>query len=1460
MATPARRSLGGEESKRTPPQLPPGLSQGPPQQHAYATARTGDESGWQWQYRSPQHTYAPDDRGPVRVNASASGSPSMSSSTSSRAVSSPPMDLSAFAFPNTGRVERKSSASSTLHSSGGRRESGNNLLGPMSPPVPPPIGNVSPLTSPRPLPPTPKREERSQSPRSSPSLHTPQSPGLSSSPRRRAPPKPLLLSPHATSSNFASSSPTSGVSPTSTSLTTTISPAMTARASPMPREPPQATERGLEQLSLGQEVLTTPALDDYAGLGLGLPFSSGSLAGADLPSSSSLATNLASSSSVGSIYSEQSNGRHRRRSSVNYRSPLESPVTDRSKLVGLGELATPRWTSQWTHRPSYSSDQQGDDFDVLANYGRSSSHSTSPSVSRRSSTANIGRSSGASPVPPVPAVNSSLLFPIPREQVDSVYSLDSIAIDESTLGDMATATTAPHDDYGRPLPASLPPTAASVAFPPVPDTKPARLSSGSSSRHSGSGAKSPRHSQRSSLSKAYAHLPPSPSAAAVSSWLSSPADASFPSPIASPSLPPSAGMTQTPSHGSHTSAHAHPGATPAKKRHSSANPPSSSSSRRHSHNNSAASPAAIAAGILKHTRDLDPSGADIDTVAHVDTDTADALRRLDGLPSTSPRLSRSGSASRGRGSGGVESSKSSVRSASKGDKPRRRTRSSGESSATPAREAQDVTPSGADCSVPTIVPASPYVPSSLAPTSPSPHSPLSPATAAQRSPAFDAVSPTKRGSSSSTSLTANTSVSPMGSRESTSGTSVTSSSLQTKMTQRRRSSAGSDVSSVQSLDVEATLPDAPPPVPPLPKDWEAIAARSPAATSSLFDPTSPGGSPQVDTDPYVRGDTRKTPTRKWSISSAIGAIANKSPHSLRESASFASLDKERRKSTTLSSSQSRLPQPQLMSRTSSMSSGMSLAEGKPSPRKTPTGIPFFARKSSASSASSETAPPPPPPPVPDSASTSAGRRSILGLGFLRSTASRREKEREKVTRQPSGSRRPSVAPTVDEFGRRPSVNTGVTVGAGGTSVNGTSVSDTSVSGTPKRRVRQCLRIPCDLIADLERQEESSTPRRPSDAPATRVNRLVESSKTNLPTIAGSPSAFNLPLDRSAALPPGTGSSPTDRRMRTPTKIPRLNPAAPTPDTSTSTSRLSLRKSDPALQESLSMSTNGLRQPKPARQTISTTLVTSPSLTAIAHNQEAYASDFAPPRREPGLGLGEKTLSARRRLDSEPGATRPRLQQPEVLPRSQKRSSLATSEGQPLRASVGASGTSSTTTAPATEARARRSIAESASTPSIVSRKTFSKPTESQTPHSRHDVLSSSLTSRQVASRIGVPARAVPKSASPAFSERSTSAASQHSDDEEKGDEEMERYKRRVVSKKMAAGVDFREVNRMFVFPERQNSLPAFTSRGAFSQVAVFCAVLTRSSSSSSSSSSRRRRAVAVLAVPVRVREGGDPRL
>ncbi|ORY79331.1 hypothetical protein BCR35DRAFT_97550 [Leucosporidium creatinivorum] len=99
----------------------------------------------------------------------------------------------------------------------------------------------------------------------------------------------------------------------------------------------------------GSSSTSYSAPRQYTGLGLGLPFSMSAAANLSSlsptlspPSSSSIQQRTTSDDQGG--FPRSPSGGERSRSTSGTSGP-ESPVTDRSKLIGLGELATPRWTS-----------------------------------------------------------------------------------------------------------------------------------------------------------------------------------------------------------------------------------------------------------------------------------------------------------------------------------------------------------------------------------------------------------------------------------------------------------------------------------------------------------------------------------------------------------------------------------------------------------------------------------------------------------------------------------------------------------------------------------------------------------------------------------------------------------------------------------------------------------------------------------------------------------------------------------------------------------------------------------------------------------------------------------------------------------------------------------------------------------------------------------------------------------
>lgn len=660
----------------------------------------------------------------------------------------------------------------------------------------------------------------------------------------------------------------------------------------------------------------------------------------------------------------------------------------------------------------------------------------------------------------------------------------------------------------------------------------------SSNRSSTDGKAALRHRRQSASKSSFAHLPPSPAAATASHNLaSSTASApvsSAPPPPPPPQMQPSSSSQSTPS----------------------ARTPDHSRLSRHSFHSHHSSPSLVAASILRHTRDLEGVDLDIEKAAAVDEGTAEALRKLDGL--SSPKMSRIASNPTTTNGGGEPRSRKSsrgpiempmnVRRESE-ERVRRRTRSSlgdGGDSVGGDRAplaSGSALPSPSLSSLPysqSSVPKSPLVGST---SSGRPQPQRIPSSSNYEVPFPSSGSPFKRGSSSSASYTVATSTSASGSHDSTSGTSFASRSVASKA---RRSSAGSDISStnsgiegrpgVERSDSNGGEGDQArgiPPVPPLPKDWEAYRptassnpplsastattasssisfpsprpeneVRRPSFASSLENsfrssPRAPQLEPTISKDSGK--DTSSTGRRKWSISSAFHK-ASKSPKTgggIKESSSFSDLQapsqRERKSSfgsrlgdgTQLpkrmasstndiaslagtrsdysSSTTGSLGRNSIRSdkasmiaraRTSSQSSTStartmnqqtsnplptpSIVTTSPgrsrssliNPRRTPSGIPFFSRKSSNSNEPSTTNATP----SPNSEKTGEernGRKSILGLNFLRSGGSKRDKE--KATRSPpSSSKRPtfststssstldSDAGVTDEFGRRAS--------------------------------------------------------------------------------------------------------------------------------------------------------------------------------------------------------------------------------------------------------------------------------------------------------------------------------------------------------------------------------------------------------------------------------------------------------
>lgn len=309
--------------------------------------------------------------------------------------------------------------------------------------------------------------------------------------------------------------------------------------------------------------------------------------------------------------------------------------------------------------------------------------------------------------------------------------------------------------------------------------------------------------------------------------------------------------------------------------------------------------------------------------------------------------------------------------------------------------------------------------------------------------------------------------------------------------------------------------------------------------------------------------------------------------------------------------------------------------------------------------------------------------------------------------------------------------------------------------------------------------------------------------TGLPTIDGSPSK---PLRLSPRL--GHSISINEERGPTPTKIPRLFPRLP---------------GSPRSSLSQSTSYTGIAPTKSSRRL---------SYAGGISNEE---SEFGS-SREPGLALGEKTLSTRRR------------QEGDLVPRAVIRPRDGTSASSSRNASHTPSRNASHTpsrnasyTPSAIDASPRGLLSASArlSSSTTESRRTPSRVTEVIPPR-RTIALSSTLSSgldaasepspihtlaamsksRSMATGISKIAR-VPRSIVPAESTRSESASSRsHSasttEEEVRGDGEMAAYVRRQQTKKLAAGMSIELIRKMFEFPEPTVPRQVLSARGQFS--------------------------------------------
>ncbi|GAA5925617.1 hypothetical protein JCM3775_001456 [Rhodotorula graminis] len=546
------------------------------------------------------------------------------------------------------------------------------------------------------------------------------------------------------------------------------------------------------------------------------------------------------------------------------------------------------------------------------------------------------------------------------------------------------------------------------------------------------------------------------------------------------------------------------------------------------------------------------------------------------------------------------------------------------------------------------------------------------------------------------------------------------------------------------------------------------------------------------------------------------------------------------------------------------------------PRRTPSsGIPFFSRKGSNSDVSATTPSPNPDGGEPFSTPSSSdkggsgGRKSILGLNFLRSGGSKRDKEKGMLS-PPSSTRSTfSVASTgsgasassspaaarqveADEFGRRASLATpkrsGSLLRKRGKTLSSADQGDVFRGPEP-------VQLPPMQVHPLPPSTRrldplkasgpklSSAPASSLNTPRTRTSRLQDSVKANLPTIAGSPSTHGL-LGAGSSTSSSTDPSPTGTpppKSQTPTRIPRLNARA------SPTSRSLVGKPGPRRVGSFSSQLDGQLS------------------SSVQHQGENDLGEFGIVVSSHG-GSGVTATSTRRRLDSEATSQIPRSRSSTsrassasrapsaslepvslssrigtVVPRERRAPATATDldkrtpAATPLRnaqARVPSLSASTSRLSSSQRASADVSAASSSATVTASSRRSLPKPGELSSSTSRRtsvpaqsvEPASSSRSTRTLSSKMAIPTR-VSKSATGSArptsgatdSGRSSAASGTYVDeDEARADEEMAAYVRRQWSKKVAAGTPEDTVRKMFEFPAPTDPLPPLSPDDAVS--------------------------------------------
>ncbi|BGP01393.1 serine/threonine protein kinase, CMGC, dual-specificity [Rhodotorula toruloides] len=536
------------------------------------------------------------------------------------------------------------------------------------------------------------------------------------------------------------------------------------------------------------------------------------------------------------------------------------------------------------------------------------------------------------------------------------------------------------------------------------------------------------------------------------------------------------------------------------------------------------------------------------------------------------------------------------------------------------------------------------------------------------------------------------------------------------------------------------------------------------------------------------------------------------------------------------------------------------------PRRTPSGIPFFSRKASSGSGGEVSTTTPSPNLEQSGFSTPAtdeksGRKSILGLNFLRSGGSKRDKDKGLLS-PPSANRstfsastsvansaahQQEIFPTVtDEFGRRASLaapkSTTSLLRKRGKTIS--SVDQGDVFRVPESAQLPPLHIsalPASTARRVDSMSRSSVPTAPvQKTPRTRTSRLQESAKMNLPTIAGSPSTHVLlgtaASSSSSSVSPSTTPPP---KSHTPTRIPRLNRTSAAAATSPRTSPVGRSLSSKLPTRRLSSYGNGsaeaAHQPSQkdrgglggaaraaaassalADKTHSTRRRVESDATQIPRSRSTNSRSSS--LKSGTIDAGELSIASETALNASRHARKaPAVDEkhmPIETPRHQPRVTWLSSSLSRLPSQAVTSESSSASSTPAIGTATRRSLPRPGE--SSAARRT-SVPAST-------DALSSSRSARTLGSKMAVPSR-VSKSASTSTrlspsttsSGRSSAASGTYGEEDTvRGDEEMAAYVRRQMSKKLASGMSEDAIRKLFEFPDPTEPLPPLSPDDAVS--------------------------------------------